>query len=263
MELSSLQAIFLGIIQGLSEFLPISSSGHLVLTPWLFGFDDPGLAFDVALDFGTLIAVVSYFWRDWLNIFHLRSDMVEYHNNTAMLILIIGATIPGVLVGFLFKEQAETIFRNPLLIASTLALGGLFLYVSDHYARRSKTLQNISWKEALIVGIFQAIAIIPGVSRSGITITAALLCGLDRVSAARFSFLLATPIIFGAAVLTLPNFLTIGSTSVVVVGTIASAVSGYVAIKYLIVFVSRADYKIFFWYRLALAMLVTALFFLA
>ena len=180
-----------------------------------------------------------------------------------MLILIIGATIPGVLVGFLFKEQAETIFRNPLLIASTLALGGLFLYVSDHYARRSKTLQNISWKEALIVGIFQAIAIIPGVSRSGITITAALLCGLDRVSAARFSFLLATPIIFGAAVLTLPNFLTIGSTSVVVVGTIASAVSRYVAIKYLIVFVSRADYKIFFWYRLALAMLVTALFFLA
>src|SRR3989344_5369693 len=260
MEFTFSHAIFLGIVQGLSEFLPISSSGHLVLVPWLFRFSDPGLAFDVALHMGTLIAVVSYFWRDWFNIFRLRTDMQEYNDNTRILWLLVAATIPGVLAGLLLEKQAETVFRHPLLIAFTLSSVGLILFLTDKYFSHRKHFHDITIRDALFIGACQAFAIVPGVSRSGATIIAGLLRGLDRVTAARFSFLLSTPIIFGASLFTVRDLLQEGITGTIVIGTAAAAVSGYIAIASLLRFVKRSNYAVFFWYRLALAIVIGAVF---
>lgn len=262
MDFSIFHAVFLGVVQGLSEFLPISSSGHLVVMPWLFRFPDPGLAFDVALHVGTLIAVVSYFWRDWLNIFRVRMDMQEYNDNTRMLWLLVAATIPGVLAGLFFEKQAETVFRHPLLVACTLSFVGLILFLTDKYFSHRKHFHNITMRDALFVGVCQAFAIIPGVSRSGATIIAGLWCGLDRVTAARFSFLLSTPIIFGASLFTMRDLLQEGITVTIVAGTAAAAVSGYIAIASLLRFVERSNYAVFFWYRLLLAAVIVAVFLL-
>lgn len=267
MDISIWQSIILGLVQGLGEFLPISSSGHLVLTPWLLGFSDPGLSFDVALHAGTLIAVILYFWKDILEILKLglggktrNLDREKSYNSKTLWFLVL-ATIPGVLVGLFFEQKAETVFRNPLLIALTLSLAGLFLYLADKYARRRKDLGNISGKDSFIIGLSQAVAIIPGVSRSGATITTGLLLGLDRVSAARFSFLLSAPIIFGATVLKFPDIFRGGFGLSEIIGMIVASVSGYLAIKYLIKFVERVSYRIFFWYRLALALVIIVFYF--
>lgn len=262
------QSVILGLAQGLGEFLPISSSGHLVIIPWLFNFSDPGLAFDVALHAGTLIAVLAYFWRDIIEIVGLvfveekirnGAERINYKKNTLWLIIL--ATIPGVLAGYFLEDQAETIFRHPLLVAMALAIAGWILYLADKYMRHRKDMGVISWKESLIIGLSQAVAIIPGVSRSGATITAGLFAGLDRRSAARFSFLLSAPIIFGATFLKLPFLLKEGISWPIIVGIAVSAVSGYLAIKYLIKFVERTSYKIFFWYRLLLALLIVIVYY--
>lgn len=262
------QSIILGLAQGLGEFLPISSSGHLVIIPWLFNFSDPGLAFDVALHAGTLIAVLAYFWKDiieivglvFFNKYRVPNDgqIVNYNPKTLWFITI--ATIPGVLTGYFLEEQAETIFRQPLLVASVLAIAGWFLYLADKYMQHRKDMMGVTWKDSLIIGLSQAVAIIPGVSRSGATITAGLLMGLNRQSAARFSFLLSVPIIFGATGLKLPYLFRDGITISLIIGVIISAVSGYLAIKYLIKFVERTSYKVFFWYRLLLAIIICIVF---
>lgn len=262
MNIDGSQAVLLGIIQGLSEFLPISSSGHLVLAPWLFGFSDPGLAFDVALHMGTLVAVVLFFWRDWLNVFHIRRDMPEYSlENPHMLLLLVVATIPGILAGVMLEKEAETIFRHPLIVASTLVVFGGLLFFADRFGRQHRSFGTLSMRDALVIGCSQALAIVPGVSRSGITITAALFRGLDRVSAARFSFLLSTPIIFGAAVSHASDFVAIGWNPIFFAGIVSSAVSGYFAIAGLLRFVGRVSYRVFFWYRLGLSLLITIFFF--
>jgi len=258
-------AIILGLVQGLGEFLPISSSGHLVLTPWLLGFSDPGLAFDVALHLGTFLAIVLYFWKDWITILKLATHNVKLNNSSELqdssfkkntLLLLIIATIPGAAAGFFLDGYAETIFRNPLLIAFTLSFVGLLLYLADRYAKHKKNIENITKKDALLIGLSQAAAIVPGVSRSGATITAGLFLGLDRVSAARFSFLMSAPIIFGATVVKFPDFVRAGVTHVEVVGIVTAAISGYAAIAGLLKFVEKTSYKVFFWYRLALAMVI-------
>lgn len=263
-----IQSIVLGLAQGLGEFLPISSSGHLVIIPWLFNFSDPGLAFDVALHAGTLIAVLAYFWRDIIEIVGLvfveekirnGAEQINYKKNTLWLIAL--ATIPGVLAGYFLEDQAETIFRHPLLVAITLVIAGWILYLADKYMQHRKDIGVMSWKDSLVIGLSQAVAIIPGVSRSGATITAGLFMGLDRKSAARFSFLLSVPIIFGATFFKLPYLLKEGMNLPMIVGVIISAISGYLAIKYLIKFIERTSYKIFFWYRLALALLIGAVYF--
>jgi undecaprenyl-diphosphatase len=266
-----IQSIILGILQGAGEFLPISSTAHLALAPYFFHWQDPGLSFDVALHFGTLIAVVGFFWKDWIMIFELafkkqvqssrlptpgtggqaKFKFQSYGKNTLWLIVI--ATIPGVLAGYFFENKAETVFRNPLLIALALAVAGLILYLADRYVKQDEGMEGINLKKALIVGLSQAVAIIPGVSRSGATITAGLFAGLNRESAARFSFLLSTPIIFGAVALKLPDLLQSGLSPGIIFGILASAVSGYLAIKYLIQFIEKSSYKLFFWYRLVLA----------
>lgn len=247
-------SLFLGIFQGFSEFLPISSSGHLVLLPWLFDFPDPGLAFDVALHAGTLIAVVGYFWRDWLNVFRFRHDMSDYADHPELLLYLVVATLPGVAVGLLFSRQAETIFREPLLVAGTLFVFGALLYGADVFGKKSRNFTSIGLWDTLAIGVAQAVAIVPGVSRSGITISVALARGLDRASAARFSFLLSTPIIFGAMVLHGKDLIAFAGNPVFAVGVLASAVSGYIAIKILLRFIERVSYRVFFWYRAALAL---------
>lgn len=258
-----LQSIFLGIIQGAGEFLPISSSAHLILAPWIFHFPDPGLSFDVALHFGTLIAVATYFFWDWIEIFKLavknqtNKSKVEGQNyGKNILYFLVVATIPGVLAGYFLESFAETTFRSPLLIAFTLSIVGLALYLVDKYHEHRKNLREITWVDSLLIGISQAVAVIPGVSRSGATITTGLALGLNRRSAARFSFLLSTPIIFGAAALKLPKLLESGLDAHLIVGTLAAAASGYLAIKYLLKFVEKASYAVFFWYRLALAAII-------
>src|ERR1044071_2653380 len=191
------QAVALGIVQGLTEYLPVSSSAHLVLVPWFFKWEDPGLAYDVALHWGTLIGVVAYFWRDliglaqgWLGSLQGKR---EFENKLPW--FLIAATIPGAVLGFLFEKQAETIFRSPLLIAGTLSGLGIFLYWIDQKVPKNKGLKDMGLGQALWIGISQGLAIVPGISRSGITISTALLLGLDRTAAVRFSFLLSIPII--------------------------------------------------------------------
>ena len=262
-----LEAIVLGAIQGFGEFLPISSSAHLILVPWFFGWTDPGLAFDVALHFGTLIAVLLYFGKDWAAILMTalqRTDTglfgVHYPKN--FLWLLVAATIPGALIGYLLEHQAETIFRDPLLIAATLSVVGYVLFWADKRLRSRKKLEEISWSDALIIGLAQALAIVPGISRAGSTITTALLLGIDRVSAARFSFLLSTPIIFGATVLKLKSFLAAGVGIPEITGIVTAALTGYLAIASLIRFVGTVSYRVFFWYRLALAAVIVGVWFI-
>lgn len=253
-------SLLLGVVQGLSEFLPISSSGHLVVFPWVFGFSDSGLAFDVALHAGTLLAVFSYFWRDWLNLFRFRTDMPEYSGDSRMLLFLIIATIPGVCAGVLLERWAETIFRHPLLVAVTLFIFGLFLFLSDTLGKKTRALGNITLRDAIAIGLAQALSLVPGVSRSGVTITMALSLGFDRVSAARFSFLLSAPIIAGAVVSHMKDLLLVGTSPLFLVGVFSSAVSGYFAISFLIRFVERVSYQVFFWYRTALASMILLLF---
>lgn len=261
MENNTAYLLLLGVVQGLSEFLPISSSGHLVVFPWLFGFPDPGLAFDVALHAGTLFAVLSYFWRDWLNLFRIRNDMPEYFGQSKMFVFLVLATIPGVIAGILFERHAETIFRYPLLVATTLFVFGAILLVADIFGRKTRSFADITLRDALIIGMAQAFALVPGVSRSGITITAALGLGIDRASAARFSFLLSTPIIFGAMISHGGDFFSIGANPLFLGSVLLSAISGYFAIAVLIRFVERTSYRVFFWYRSALALLIVVFFF--
>lgn len=256
----------MGAIQGLGEFLPISSTAHLILLPYFTGWPDPGLTFDVALHLGTLVAVVAYFWKDWLSIF--SSAITSYKKNgtkslkTELLYFLVVATIPGALFGLLFDKKAETIFRAPALIATTLIIGGIVLYAADRMMKGKKALADIGYKEGIIIGLSQALAIIPGFSRSGVTITSGLFSGLDKMTAARFSFLLSTPIIFGAVIVKLPSFFKEGINLPVVLGIFSSALFGYLAINYLLKFLEKFGYGIFFWYRLMLGAAVLATVFL-
>jgi undecaprenyl-diphosphatase len=269
-----IQSIILGFIQGVAEFLPISSSGHLILIPNLLNWRDQGLAFDVALHWGTLIAVIAYFWKDWAEIFknsyllksikYQASSIKQIPNskfqitklNSDLLFIIIVATIPGVVAGFLLNSYAETVFRDPLLIAGTLFFGAVLLFYSDKAGVKKIDLKNLTLKMGIIIGLFQALAIIPGISRSGITITAALLLGLQRTDAARFSFLLSTPIILGAGIKEFPNLLSGGLDINIFLGVLVSAISGYLAIKYMLKYLENKSYNVFVGYRIILVIAI-------
>ncbi len=263
------QAFILGMVQGLGEFLPISSSAHLILTPWLFGWKDQGLAFDVALHWGTLLAVVGYFRRD---IWHLvkgflhslRNSTRDLQNNVYQKLswLIVLATVPAAVIGKLLEEKVETIFRNPLLIAFTLAIVGIILLVADKRGLKERNLNHTTWSDAWIIGLSQAVAIIPGISRSGATMIAGLFQGLKREDAARFSFLMSIPIIFGAGVLKLPEIAQIENHGQLLVGFISSAFFGFFSIKFLLKYISNKSFAIFTWYRLALAAVIFIVYFL-
>jgi undecaprenyl-diphosphatase len=261
--MTPLQAVALGLIQGLSEFLPISSSAHLALAPWLFGWEDPGLAFDVALHFGTLIAVVWYFRMEWVALFRaafgiVKTGRIETPEKRRVVYLII-ATIPGAIGGYLLQSQAESAFRNPQLIAITLIAMGIVLWLVDKLVDQARVLGEMRWIDALLIGLAQVIALIPGVSRSGSTITAARGLRFDRESAAEFSFLMSTPIIAAAVVMEGSKALHQGGlTNELMAGLVASAVSGWLAISVLMRYVSRHSYGIFALYRVALGIGILA-----
>lgn len=249
------QAVVLGLVQGLGEFLPISSSAHLVLTPWFFNWPDPGLTFDVALHLGTLVAVVAYFWRDLLEI--VFDALTRPHSQSGRLFWYLAvASIPGALFGMAFEEQAETVFRSPALIALTLTLMGVGLWWADRVGRKRRDMEDLGWTDSIIVGLSQALAIIPGVSRSGITMTAGLLTGMERETAARFSFLLSVPIIAGAALLKLKDLPLAAVNVPFVAGVLTAAVVGYLAIRFLLHYVRHGSYFLFAAYRFLLALAI-------
>ena len=261
--MTPLQAIALGIIQGLSEFLPISSSGHLALAPWLFGWEDPGLAFDVALHFGTLLAVLWYFRMEWLQLIKatfgiITTGRIETPEKRRVIYLIV-ATIPGAIGGLLLQTRAESAFRSPELIAIALIVMGIVLWLVDKAVDRRRILGEMRWIDSLLIGLSQVIALVPGVSRSGSTITTARGLRFDRESAAEFSFLMSMPIIAGAVVLEGPKALHEGAiTNELMGGVVASAISGWLAISILMRYVSRHSYGIFAFYRVALGIAVLA-----
>jgi undecaprenyl-diphosphatase len=257
------QAIVMGVIQGLSEFLPISSSAHLALTPWLFGWPAPGLAFDVALHLGTLIALVWFFWQEWITLAKAtvaiaRKRQLETESERRVA-FVVAATIPGAMAGFLLQDYAKTIFRTPALTGVMLIVMGVILWAVDRAARQDRGITNMTWRDAIIVGLAQMFAIVPGVSRSGSTITAARALGLTREAAAVFSFLLSLPIITAAVVFEGRHAIQNGVTVPIVAGVIASAVSGWLAISVLLKFISRNSYGVFALYRLIIGVGVLAL----
>lgn len=252
-----LQAVILGLAQGLGEFLPISSSAHLVLIPWFFSWTDPGLTFDVALHIGTLVAVVLYFWKDWWQlIIKGFSDVRSVQGR--LFWYLVAASVPGAIGGFLLEEKAETIFRSPVLIAVMLIGMGILLYWADRRSAKNIGINNITFGTSILIGISQALAIIPGVSRSGITMTTGLLMGMTREGAARFSFLLSAPIILGAAVIKLPHVISNSSmiTASFMIGMLVSCVTGIVSIGFLLRYVQTKNFLPFAWYRFLLGALV-------
>jgi undecaprenyl-diphosphatase len=259
--MTPLQAIALGIIQGLSEFLPISSSAHLTLAPWLLGWEDPGLAFDVALHLGTLIAVLWYFRMEWIALVKaafgiLTTGRVETPEKRRVVYLII-ATIPGAIGGYLLQSKAESAFRDPQLIAIALIVMGIVLWLVDKLVDQQRVLGEMRWIDSLLIGLSQVIALIPGVSRSGSTISTARGLRFDRESAAEFSFLMSMPIIAAAVIMEGPKALQQGGlTNELMSGVVASAISGWLAISILMRFVSRHSYGIFAFYRVALGLVV-------
>jgi undecaprenyl-diphosphatase len=224
--MTTFQAFILGIIQGLGEFLPISSSGHLIAVPWLLNWPEHTLEFDVALHFGTLISVAAFFWRDWIIL--IREGLTKGLKNFEgkMFWFLVAATIPGGIIGKLLEDYAESIFRNPILISITLSVMGIILYLTDKYCAKDKDFEKIDFKSSFLIGLSQAIAIIPGVSRSGITMSTGRLLGLTREATAKYSFLLSTPIIFGATVFKVKDIAVQAINMPFIVGVITSAVVG-------------------------------------
>jgi undecaprenyl-diphosphatase len=271
--LSTFQAIVLGIVQGLTEFAPVSSSGHLILVPWLFNWTfflrnpDLNKTFDVALHMGTFLGALVYFWRDvmrylgaWFRSIRRRSVQTVNERLAWFLVL---ATIPGAIAGALGEDVIEKKLGQPWLIAVMLAVFGVVLFVVDRYSRTDRGLPDLGIRGAMFIGIAQAVALQPGVSRSGVTITAARGIGLDRTSAARFSFLLSLPIIFGAGLYKgakhLRHGLPPGTAGPFLWGTVASAISGFLVIWALLAYLRKRDFAPFVVYRLAMAGLVLGL----
>jgi len=264
--LDLLQSIILGAIQGITEFFPVSSTAHLFLLPWFFSWTDQGLPFNVALHMGSLVAIIYYFWRDWILIIREFLQSVfkggfEGRPNGKIGLYLIIATVPGALAGLLFEEYAAELLRHPLSIAFSLSFFGVVLYFSDGVSKKTKTVQQMDIVDCITIGLCQAFAIIPGVSRSGITITGAMFRNLNREEAAKFSFLLGAPLIAGAGVFEARHleYSAVISTPFIA-GVIASAVFAFLAIKYLLRFVRKSSYTVFVIYRLGLAALIAFLY---
>ncbi len=259
-----LQAIILGIVQGLTEFLPISSSGHLLLVPWLFNWhfllDNPDLnkTFDVALHLGTFVAVVIYFWRElgrlisaWVRSISRRS-LADPEAKLAWLLVV--STVPAALVGVAFEGFITDTLGKPWMIGVALIVFAGFMYLIDHVAKLDRGLEALTWVDALLIGVAQALALLPGVSRSGITMMTGLLMRLDRESAARYSFLMSIPVIGGAAAYkgleVAKDGLPAGTAMPFVVGMVSAALSGIAAIWFVLAYLKRHNFNIFVIYRI-------------
>jgi undecaprenyl-diphosphatase len=271
------QAGIIGLIQGLTEFIPISSSAHLEIVPWIFGWDDDGivgtLAFDVFLHLGTLVALVVYFFRDWLRYIgawfaSLRERRIGEDPDRRIAWLLLIATIPAAVIGFLLEGFIEETFHGDndaarLAIAAFLVIGGGLLYAADRFGRRIRDMDDISAPAAVTIGFTQALALFPGISRSGATLTAGLALGLKREAAARFSFLLATPITFGAGLYGSRNLfaepLTQAEWLAIAVGFGAAAIAGLAAIGFLLAWLRRRSVAAFSLYRVGFALVIVVL----
>jgi undecaprenyl-diphosphatase len=274
--MSLFQAIILAIIQGLTEFLPVSSTAHLVLFPWLLHWPDPGQAFDVALHAGTLLAVLLFFIRDWMELtlaglgFNYRGrGETSVQQNRKLFWYLIAATIPAAIAGFLFEHKIEEHLRQPVYIAGSMIGVGLLMWYAEYIGRLDRGTDRIGFGDAMVIGTAQAIALFPGVSRSGITITEGLFRGLTREAAARFSFLLSAPIIAGAAAHDLPKLIKLHHAgqielplSTLLVAVAVSAAVGYLVIAFFLQYLRTRTLKIFVYYRIVFGIVILAIWFL-
>ena len=275
------QAVILGLVQGLAEFIPISSSAHLIIIPWLFGWSNPALTslpFDVSLHLGTLAAVLVYFWKDWLRMLKavflsIKERRIGSDPDRRMAWFVVIGTLPGAVAGMLLESKIESLFHQPgvpiqpsamVVMAVIIALLGLLLLIADRLARHEEDLERITLKQVLAIGFAQALAIFPGVSRSGGTITAGLALGLKREAAAKFSFLLSAPIIAGAGLKSLAEIVSglrdgsIASGDLVLfpVGIITASLAGFLCIHFMLNFMKKHPIDIFAFYRWGLALVV-------
>jgi undecaprenyl-diphosphatase len=281
MLLRALQAVILGLLQGATEFIPVSSSAHLIIVPWLFGWRDPALTslpFDVALHLGTLLAVLAFFARDWLRLIRawllsVAQRRIGTDPDRRLAWFVVLGTIPGGIVGMLAESKVEALFHRAgvpvssaamLLMALIIAALGLALLLAEKLALRQRGLAQLTLKDALSIGLAQALAVFPGISRAGSTITAGLALGLEREAAARFSFLLSAPIIAGAGVKSLwevfkgwrAGSIAGGDLALFPIGVLAAALSGYLCIGFLLRYLQRRTVAVFVYYRWALAVLL-------
>jgi undecaprenyl-diphosphatase len=263
------QALVMGIVQGLTEFLPISSSGHLILVPYLLGWKDPfidSLAFSVMLHMGTLAALLVYFWRDWARLVPaglaaLRDRSFRGDPDRRLAWLLVATLPPAVVLGVLLNDFFEEKVRQPILVAAMLVMGAAILWLADRLGRRSDPIERLGFGGAIGIGFAQALALVPGISRSGISISAGLALGLSREAATRFSFLMATPVIAGAGLFELKKLVggeVVGAVNggAILVGFVAAVVSGLAAIHLLLRFVRNHPMTVFVAYRLLLAAVV-------
>lgn len=256
-----LQALVLGLLQGLGEFLPISSSAHLVIGPYFFNWNYQGLQYDVMLHLGTLLAIVAYFWKDWLKIIADGFTRPKEKEGRFLWYVLL-ATVPGALAGYFLEEKAETVFREPQVIAGSLIFFSIFIFLADRLSRNQKELDELRLVDVLLIGLAQSLAIVPGASRSGMTIMMALFLGYRRQAAARFSFLLATPLIVGAALLEVPKIALSEINGPFIVGFLSSALFGFLSIGFLLSFLRTRNLVPFVLYRLGLALLILLKYFL-
>lgn len=274
--LSAWQAIILGAIQGLTEFIPVSSSGHLIAIPYLLHWNYQGKAFDVAVHLGTLVALIAYYWRDWISILSSFASHVfkgkSYEKddtdaaNGRLFVPIIIACIPAAVVGVLWDDLIESKLSVWYVVAPALVVFGLLMLLSDRIGKKQRDITRMTYTDYITIGLAQAVALIPGVSRSGITITAGLFRNLDRSAAARFSFLLSTPIIFGAGMKALIDAFKTGipaeEWAAFGWGFASAAIFGYLAIHFLINFLKKNSLNAFVIYRIVFAALMVGVFLL-
>ena len=255
-----LQALILGIVQGLTELLPISSSAHLNLIPWVFNWKIPE-SFDVALHFGTLLSIVLFFYKDWLKLIKGGFNQVVKKEKTfegKMFWYLVAATIPGGAIGFLLDHfVGDQLGKMPLLIASALIVMGFVLYIVDKKSPSKTDYEHMTFKQTFLIGFSQALAFIPGVSRSGVTMTAGRAMGVDRESTAKYSFLLSTPIVLGATLYKFKDFV-FGIPFFV--GVISSFIVGVLVIKFLLEYLKKGSFKIFAVYRIILGLAIIGLY---
>jgi undecaprenyl-diphosphatase len=249
-----LHAAILGLVQGLGEFLPISSSAHLVLVPWLFKWNYQGLEYDVALHWGTLVAVCVYFWKDWVELLKAGLSTAESAQRRIFWAIVL-ATVPGGVAGLLLEHRIEENLHSPIIIAATLAAFGLLLGLAQRLGRQEKSAADLSLRDIFLIGCAQALAVVPGVSRSGSTITAGLLLGLKREEAAKFSFLLMVPIVIGAGVLKLRHIHLAATNGPFWFGILVTTVVGLGCIKFMLSYLRQRGVGVFVVYRVLFAAL--------